>query len=116
MALSISIEHKLRTRERGEKWMLRKAFEGTLPENILWRKKQKFASGAGSDQIFKHIADEELSDSKYAAEASQILRRRILRALEGGTPLLPGLSRCVSCGRGPARRLQPEPLKNRKQK
>lgn len=73
MALSIPIEHKLRTRERGEKWMLRKAFEGTLPENILWRKKQKFASGAGSDQIFKHIAEEELSDSMYAAEASRIL-------------------------------------------
>jgi len=31
---------------RIEKWVLRKAFEGYLPDEILWRQKEQFSDGA----------------------------------------------------------------------
>lgn len=30
---------------RMEKWMLRKAFEGYLPDEVLWRQKEQFSCG-----------------------------------------------------------------------
>ena len=40
------------TTERPEKWMLRKAFEGTglLPDEILWRRKEAFSDGISSKE------------------------------------------------------------------
>ncbi|MBA7483281.1 Asparagine synthetase B [glutamine-hydrolyzing] [subsurface metagenome] len=42
---------KIYGREKIEKWILRKAFAGLLPDSILNRVKQPFASGAGSAKL-----------------------------------------------------------------
>src|ERR1035441_4352488 len=34
-----------------EKWPLRKAFEGYIPENVLWRQKEQFSDGVGYNWI-----------------------------------------------------------------
>ena len=39
--------YKLPTSDRIEKWCLRKAFEGVLPDAVLWRQKEQFSDGVG---------------------------------------------------------------------
>lgn len=50
IALSLSIPSgwKLRSGDRPEKWLLRKAFEGMVPEEVLWREKAEFGDGSGA--------------------------------------------------------------------
>ena len=52
--------------ERMEKWMLRKAFEGYLPDEVLWRQKEQFSDGVGYGWIdsLKKRAEEEVSDKQ----------------------------------------------------
>ena len=59
---------KLHGRDRPEKWLLRTAFEGVLPDTILWRTKQEFAQGCGSEWTLREhceaiVSDAELSDA-----------------------------------------------------
>jgi len=51
-----------------EKWVLRKAFEGALPEPVLWRTKEKFSRGVGSALVFERIAEAEISADEFARE------------------------------------------------
>lgn len=44
--------------DRCEKWLLREACRGLLPDSILYRKKMKFSEGAGSaETMASHVAD-----------------------------------------------------------
>lgn len=47
-----------------EKWPLRKAFEGYLPDQVLWRQKEQFSDGVGYGWInsLKTTAEREISD------------------------------------------------------
>lgn len=47
-----------------EKWMLRKAFEGYIPDEILWRQKEQFSDGVGYNWIdsLKAWAGREITD------------------------------------------------------
>ena len=47
-----------------EKWVLRKAFEDLLPENITWRQKEQFSDGVGYSWIdsLKEVANQEVTD------------------------------------------------------
>lgn len=52
-----------------KKWILRKAFENDIPDEFIWRKKQKFSNGAGSqfylrDHFNSVILDEEFEEEK----------------------------------------------------
>lgn len=42
---------KFPTKEKLEKHLLRSAFQGYLPDEILWRKKEAFSDGVGSDSV-----------------------------------------------------------------
>jgi asparagine synthase (glutamine-hydrolysing) len=56
-------------RERGEiwgKWIMRKAYEGLLPDEIVWRKKVPLEFGSGTT-IFPQVFSEKISD-KYFQE------------------------------------------------
>ena len=55
-------------KQRIEKWILRKAFEDLLPENICWRQKEQFSDGVGYNWIdtLKRITEEKVSDSEFA--------------------------------------------------
>jgi len=50
-----------------EKWILRKAFEGTgyLPEEILWRYKVQYTQGAGCESLGEKLAESEISEDEY---------------------------------------------------
>ncbi len=51
-----------------EKWILRRAMAGLLPDEVLTRTKSKFWQGAGvGDQLQAH-AQEAISDEEFAAE------------------------------------------------
>lgn len=69
VAMSIDPDCKLpRNAQRPrptEKYILRKAFEGHIPDQILWRQKEQFSDGVGYAWIngLKAYADEQISDA-----------------------------------------------------
>lgn len=60
-------------RRRIEKAVLREAFEGYLPDSILWRQKEQFSDGVGYGWIdgLKAHAGAAISDRVFAAAASR---------------------------------------------
>lgn len=54
---------------RIEKWVLREAFRGYLPEEILWRQKEQFSDGVGYGWIdsLKAHAEKQVTDAELAA-------------------------------------------------
>jgi asparagine synthase (glutamine-hydrolysing) len=66
VAMSINPKDKMINSERMEKWVLRKAFEKYLPNNIAWRQKEQFSDGVGYDWIdtLKDLVDKKISDEQ----------------------------------------------------
>lgn len=65
-ALRIPIELKLK--DGIEKWILRKAMEGLLPESILTRTKAKFWEGAGVGSLISEHASEKITNYDFTKE------------------------------------------------
>jgi asparagine synthase (glutamine-hydrolysing) len=71
LAMKIPPELKIRESEKVgdkiEKWILRKAFEGTgyLPDDILWRYKVQYTQGAGCEDLGEKLAEREISEDEY---------------------------------------------------
>lgn len=75
--LSIDPRFRMPDNEHMEKYLLRSAFKGYLPEEVLWRKKEAFSDGISSEEdswhmtlnnfVDKFVSDEEFNDnhSKY---------------------------------------------------
>jgi asparagine synthase (glutamine-hydrolysing) len=69
--LSMKIPPELKIREHQgakiEKWILRKAFEGTnyLPDEILWRYKVQYTQGAGCENLGEMLAEKQISQEEY---------------------------------------------------
>lgn len=51
-----------------EKWILRQAIDGLLPENVVARTKSKFWEGAGVGDFISDHAEEVISDSEFRSE------------------------------------------------
>ena len=72
MDFSCGIDHALKIREENGKtrgkWILRKAFEGVLPQEILWQTKRPLEYGSGMTELRKviesMISDEEFEEGK----------------------------------------------------
>lgn len=67
-ALGIPAEMKIPVEGREAKHLLRKAFEGMLPEEILYRKKVKFSEGAGFEKLFGKVTERSISNIEYSKE------------------------------------------------
>jgi len=67
-ALAIDPQLKLSNEDTIEKWLLRKAFRGYLPDEVLWRTKMEFADGCGSAQLITRYVEEEISDAEFQAQ------------------------------------------------
>ncbi len=71
LAMKIPPELKIRQSEENgsqiEKWIFRKAFEGTgyLPDEILWRYKVQYTQGAGCESLGERLAESEVSEDEY---------------------------------------------------
>lgn len=66
-AFRIDPDLKLHGPQQTEKWILRKVAERYLPDDVVWRKKEKFAIGTGVGDVLKAYAESEISDSDFAA-------------------------------------------------
>jgi len=66
LALQIPAEFKLQ--DGVEKWILRRAMDGALPESVLDRTKAKFWEGAGVVDLMAQYAEEKISDADFSAE------------------------------------------------
>ncbi|MFC0524268.1 asparagine synthase B [Pontibacillus salicampi] len=64
-ALSIPAHLKLHTEDQMEKTILRKSFDGMLPDHVLWRKKEEFSAGSGALDILEGYANEYISDKEW---------------------------------------------------
>ncbi len=65
--LKIPAKWKVYGQEQVEKWILREAFSGRLPEHIVWRVKCPFAAGAGSSAIMGSLAEKQVSGLDFMA-------------------------------------------------
>lgn len=70
--MEIDPANKMCGNNKIEKWILRKAFEDMLPEDIVWRQKEQFSDGVGYswiDGIKDHtdtcITDKQMKAAKY---------------------------------------------------
>lgn len=79
LSMNIDPQEKMITKEKLEKYILRKAFDTSddpsaqpyLPENILWRQKEQFSDGVGygwidslKDNAELHVTDEMMKNPK----------------------------------------------------
>ncbi|MEN1783637.1 MAG: asparagine synthase B [Bacteroidota bacterium] len=66
VAMRINPKDKMITKERMEKWVVRKAFEDYLPQSVAWRQKEQFSDGVGYSWIdtLKSLVDEKISDEQ----------------------------------------------------
>ncbi len=63
LSLKIPAEYKLKRETMMEKWILRKAFDYLLPEQIVWRKKEQFDEGSGIADLMTSAVEKRYSDS-----------------------------------------------------
>jgi len=66
-AMSIAPKDKMCGNGKMEKHILREAFEGYLPDDVLWRQKEQFSDGVGYSWIdsIKEFADQSISDHDF---------------------------------------------------
>ena len=62
--MNINPEEKMCSGEKAEKYILRKAFEGLIPDEVLWRQKEQFSDGVGYNWIdsLKAHAEAQITD------------------------------------------------------
>ncbi|WP_114241887.1 asparagine synthase B [Dyella sp. C9] len=73
VAMGLDARHKMAGAGRIEKAVLREAFQGALPDSILWRQKEQFSDGVGYGWIdgLKAHAEQAVSDREFAAAATR---------------------------------------------
>jgi len=65
---AIRIPTKLKLRNNIEKWILRAAMDGELPDKILNRRKVKFWKGAGVGELMSQYAEQSITDDDFRME------------------------------------------------
>lgn len=72
VAMSINPEDKMIKDGRIEKWVLRKAFEDMLPQEVAWRQKEQFSDGVGyswidtlKEKVNAEVSDEQLKNAHF---------------------------------------------------
>lgn len=72
VAMRLNPKDKMSGNGKIEKWILRKAFEGYLPADVVWRQKEQFSDGVGYGWIdtlkqvtSKLVSDEQLANARF---------------------------------------------------
>jgi asparagine synthase (glutamine-hydrolysing) len=72
VAMRLNPVDKMTSKDRIEKWILRKAFEDYLPPSVAWRQKEQFSDGVGYNWIdtlkaitSREVTDEQLANARY---------------------------------------------------
>jgi asparagine synthase (glutamine-hydrolysing) len=72
LALRLPAEWKAAGGDIPEKRLLRQAFEGWLPPELLWRKKAQFGDGSGAASVLSETISDQITDEQLEAEASEL--------------------------------------------
>jgi asparagine synthase (glutamine-hydrolysing) len=72
LGLGLPPEWKFRE-DRPAKHLLREAFRGELPDEIVDRPKQKFSKGAGSADVIAQKAEAEVTNQEFFSERARLL-------------------------------------------
>ncbi|RJN32600.1 asparagine synthase (glutamine-hydrolyzing) [Nesterenkonia natronophila] len=103
LALALPPEWKLTGTDRPAKWMLRRAFDGWLPDEVLWRRKEQFGEGTGMNEVLREHYGQTVTEQDLHAEAAAVdppLRtREELAYYRMFTDTLPGLNVGRTIGR-----------------
>ena len=112
VSFALSIKPDLKVRKEGGKrhgkWILRKAFETFLPQEVVWQDKRPIEMGSGFTElrgiIASKIPEEEFNKAKYPIKflsKDHPFYYRIYRELVGEIPPpKPGEGKCPGCGAG----------------
>ncbi len=71
-ALGLPAEWKTAPPGEPEKRLLREAFSGSLPDELLWREKSQFGDGSGAASVLTGHAESLVSAEELAAEAGRV--------------------------------------------
>lgn len=103
LALALPPEWKLTGTDRPAKWMLRRAFDGWLPDEVLWRRKEQFGEGTGMNEVLREHYEQTVTEQDLRTEADAVdppLRtREELAYYRMFTDTLPGINVGRTIGR-----------------
>ena len=71
-ALRLPPEAKIARPGEPEKKLLREAFDGWLPDELLWREKAEFGDGSGARDVLSEAIEADISDEEFAAERDAV--------------------------------------------
>ena len=73
VAMNINPKDKMINKDRIEKWVIRKAFEDYLPDEVLWRQKEQFSDGVGYSWIdsLKDLVSKEITDKQMESASKK---------------------------------------------
>ncbi|MDB4894723.1 MAG: asparagine synthase [Firmicutes bacterium] len=102
VALAFRIDPALKRRNGEGKWVLRKVAERYLPSTIVWRNKEKFASGTGVGPLLEQYANGLGRDGEdgACACAEEALYWSFFRDRYGRADVLAAMGRSRSLGEG----------------
>jgi asparagine synthase (glutamine-hydrolysing) len=69
LALRLPGAWKVATPGVPEKRLLRRAFTGWLPAELLWREKSQFGDGSGAASVLTDVVERDITEAEFAAEA-----------------------------------------------
>jgi asparagine synthase (glutamine-hydrolysing) len=72
LALALPATWKIAGPDRPAKWLLRRAFEGWLPDEVLWREKAQFGQGTGMGDVLREHFDATVSPDEFERERGAI--------------------------------------------
>ena len=72
LGLSLPAGWKLAGPNQPEKRLLRQAFDGWLPEDFLWRKKEQFGDGSGASSVLKEKMEGTVTEGEFESEKDTI--------------------------------------------
>jgi len=105
LAMALPPEWKLIEDDRPAKWLLRRAFDGWLPDEVLWRRKEQFGEGTGMNDILSEHFNALIGDEELQRDASLLdppLRTgEELAYFRIFTESLPGIDAQRTVGRSP---------------
>lgn len=70
--LPIKFKINVRNGVKYSKWIMRKAYEDVIPEDVIWRPKAPLEAGTGTE-VLRTLFNEEITDSEYEEKRKQIL-------------------------------------------
>ena len=71
-ALRVPADAKLAGPGVPEKRLLREAFDGWLPDELLWREKAEFGDGSGARDVLSEAIEADITDAEFEAERDAV--------------------------------------------